>query len=352
MREKWIDAVKAIAVLFVLLGHAGVKIPYVSDFAVLFYVPVFFVLAGYLHHHREEEGFFAYVRKRAKRLLVPYFGYSFFLLLFYAAKEGMAGTLTLEKTGCALGGILYARSRLYPVEYLHEGQPALMGIWNSPMWFLPALFLTELLFELLIRWTKGKRIAVLWACVGCAGVGGVLHYMLPFLLPWSLENVLMMELLMACGMQLKAYAIPEWLGKHPAVAVLVFGAAAGIRLCNGAMNVSLGNWGSSLALGFAAAMLASAGIMAVCRRLDGRLHESDGLILIGQNTIPVLCLHMFVFMFAEAGIRIFLPGFPEEKGALYEAARIGMVLLTIDGLVIGRLWAGRIENCVERIGKS
>ena len=52
-RKTYVDFAKCIAILFVLMNHIGLTIPYVSNFGGMFYVPIFFVLAGYTYHTKE-----------------------------------------------------------------------------------------------------------------------------------------------------------------------------------------------------------------------------------------------------------------------------------------------------------
>lgn len=353
MREKWIDAVKAIAILFVLLGHARVRIPYVSNLAVLFYVPVFFVLAGYLHHHRPEESYSGYVGKRAKRLLLPYFGYNAFLLLFSIGKGAAEGRLSGAGVLRSLLGIIYGVNTVWAPESLESVYKPLFNIWNAPMWFLPALFLSEILFEGMIRLLRENRTAVLWSCIWCAVFGTVVEYLSPVLLPWSIGTVLLTEVLVVTGSELRRYHLVERIGEKLWVIVMLFLAAGILRRQNGAVNISIGIWGQSIAVGLFAVLLASAGIMALMWRMEKRLPQrlAEGLSVIGRNTMPVLCLHLFVFMFVQAVIQLFLPDFPDGRGVLYEAARVGMVLVTMDVIVIGKLWFTPLF-CRKRHGKK
>jgi len=344
-REKWIDAVKAIAILFVLLGHAGVKIPILSDLSVLFYVPVFFVLAGYLHSYRPENHFREYIRKRAMRLLLPYFGCNLFLLLFAWVKEAAAGKVDWNGLLRSCAGFFYGTNTVMAPGMPDAVYEPLLNRWNSPMWFLPALFLAEMILEGMLRIFRGKREYVLWGCVWCAVLGGIVHYFVPVLLPWSLGTVLVLELLLALGLQLKSTQLLEKIAGRPWIIAVLVLAAFFLRSINGTVNISVDIWGKSLVCGVLAVCLASVAVMSVCYLADRRIPE--GLLLIGGNTLPVLCLHMFVFMFVQAGIQIVLPGFPEEKGFFCEAAKIGMVFVTIDLLVIGKLWTDYARDKIK-----
>lgn len=52
-RKDWIDFAKFIGLLFVLLSHAEVTIPLLSGLGNLFYIAIFFVLAGYTYHDQD-----------------------------------------------------------------------------------------------------------------------------------------------------------------------------------------------------------------------------------------------------------------------------------------------------------
>lgn len=342
MREKWVDAVKAIAVLCVLLGHAGAGIPLISGFSVLFYVPVFFVLAGYLHHHRPEESYGTYLGRRAKRLLVPYFGYSLFLLLFSVFKEIAAGSFVAQKALRSLGGILLAVNTIVPSGSVSITGEPLLDVWNSPLWFLPALFLAELLFEGMLRLFRGRQRRMLWAGVWCLVLGIAAHYMLPILLPWSLKTVPVLEVFLMAGWQIKRNGSLKRIAEKPLWMLAVTAFAGMLRIWNGPVNLSIGFWGGSLVCGVLACLSASVVLMAVCFRFRDSIPE--GLSLIGQNTMPVFCLHMFLFMFLQAGIGLFVPEFPDGGTWQCELGKIAMVLLTVDILVIGGIGAGQIKG--------
>ena len=81
-RVLWLDIAKALGILVVLLVHTGKSFGPVSFFGGMFYMPIFFILAGMTFRYKPEERFGSFVKKKAKRLLVPYFGYNLFLFLF------------------------------------------------------------------------------------------------------------------------------------------------------------------------------------------------------------------------------------------------------------------------------
>ena len=82
-RIAWLDAVKAVGILVVLLVHTGRSFGPVSFYGGMFYMPIFFITAGMTFSYEPEESFGAFVKKKAKLLILPYFGYNLFLFLFF-----------------------------------------------------------------------------------------------------------------------------------------------------------------------------------------------------------------------------------------------------------------------------
>ena len=85
-RLLWLDFGKAAGILIVLLVHAQCALGAVTFYGGMFYMPVFFVAAGYTYRQRAGESFGDFIKKKAKRLLVPYLGRSVFLWLCFCEK--------------------------------------------------------------------------------------------------------------------------------------------------------------------------------------------------------------------------------------------------------------------------
>ena len=82
-RLEWLDFGKAMGILVVLAVHAGCSLGVLTYYGGMFYMPIFFFAAGYTFRRKEGESYGAFLWKKAKRLLIPYFGTSAFLWLFF-----------------------------------------------------------------------------------------------------------------------------------------------------------------------------------------------------------------------------------------------------------------------------
>lgn len=318
-RENWIDAVKTIAIFVVLANHAGFTLPGVNFWGGMFYVPVFFVLAGYTY--RLKAGSFAgFVRSKGKRLLVPYFVANLVFLLFFTAKELFVdgGLHTVNRNSVL--GIFYARNQLFCMaDGLQNMMPAVggtgkniyfMNLQNAPTWFLPALFLSIVIFDGLMRLFRGngKKVGLTVAFLFAAAL--VYHYMSPYLLPWSMDAVPFFLVLIQTGYTVKETKLLERVeqGRREVFAVaaleLIF---IGTALFNGSANLSIGEYGRFFTVALYNSAMSSLFIMQLCHGLEHCFSKSylpGWLVKPGKATLTILCYHLFLFLFLGAAITV------------------------------------------------
>lgn len=73
-RLQWLDTLKGIGILLIMISHAFYNIPYMGIYLWACYIPLFFMASGYTFkptHNLQET-----MKKKAKRLLCPYFIYA------------------------------------------------------------------------------------------------------------------------------------------------------------------------------------------------------------------------------------------------------------------------------------
>lgn len=314
-REKkrlgWLDIGKAAGIFVVLLVHAGCALGPVTFYGGMFYMPIFFVAAGYTYRHREGEALGDYLIKKAKRLLLPYLWTSAFLWLFFWVKDSLLGGNPADLKWDSLFGILYSRNQMYMTAYAGEN-PVLLNVLNAPLWFLTAMFFTYLWYEISVR-SRRK-----WLLLGLSLLCSILwHYSTEFLLPWSVDAVPYFACLMAAGEEFRERKFEKMLGELWFLGILLVVFLVSSNL-NGSVNLSCGDYGYSMLLSLVAGMTGSLLIFAAGMWLIKRGgFLSHLLCLVGQETLLILCLHMFLYMFLQTGARII--GCPEGL------AKAGMV---------------------------
>ncbi len=287
-RNPALDAAKAIGILVVLLVHTGRSFGPVSYYGGMFYMPIFFVTAGTTFSYKPEESLLTFAGKKARRLLAPYFGYNLFLFLVFLLR----GQADLQ----ALLGILYSRHCLMPPG--SATNVYFMQILNAPTWFLTCMFVSYLLFWLLMRAAKGdsRKAFVGNGLYLLIAIG--LHYLCPVLLPWSIDCAFYAVTFLVIG---KLAAIQDWMGKFRkkplslCLLALLFALSAHL---NGSVNMSVGDYGRSMVLYLFVGTSGSLLVMTLLSVLYQSRHTvilQKSLEFIGRHTLPILCLHLFAY---------------------------------------------------------
>lgn len=177
VRYDYIDIAKGLGILMVVWAHIMIT-GGTHQLIYAFHMPLFFLLSGMLFKKEKYASFGSFVAHRAKRLLVPYVVYSVLTWAFWAAFR----YLRHDEVDSYLMPLLQT--------FIAQGSGAFM-VHNSALWFVPCLFLTEMLYFIL--YGMGK-----WGClIGCFG-GAALSFMLGgvfgdrwwFLLPWNADAAL------------------------------------------------------------------------------------------------------------------------------------------------------------------
>lgn len=280
-REMWLDIAKCFGILLVVLNHLEKNIPIVTFFGGMFYMPLFFVAAGYTYR-KKEESYGTYVLGKAKRLLIPYAVCNVLLFLFFTLRTGWSKPSLL--------GIFYSRTMLMkPTSQWNMG---LMSILNAPTWFLTCLFLCLCIYGWIDRTTETAKKRRIFVAAGM-GIGILLQYVSPVLLPWSLENALYFLGLIELGRFLKEGGL-SWLRKNEWIYANFLILFVALSYANGSVNVSIDQYGRSMLLYFFTGALGSMLCMKAAELTEqyGKVLAKP-LALIGRYTLTILCWHLF-----------------------------------------------------------
>lgn len=282
-REHWLDIAKFFGILLVVLNHMNIRIPLVTFFGGMFYMPVFFVAAGYTYRNKGES-FKNFALGKAKRLLIPYAVCNVFLFAFFTILNGK-----FSKTNFL--GIFYSRSMM--MKATSEWNMALMSYLNAPTWFLTCLFVCLCIYyfiDMKFADVKKRRIAV----IICMAAGVVLRKISPVLLPWSLENALFFTGMLEAGRFLKEEGF-VWLCKNEWIYVNLLIVFVALSYIQGSINVSISEYGRSMMLYFFTGTLGSVLCMKAAELAEKYLKVlAKPLAFVGRHTLPILCWHLFV----------------------------------------------------------
>lgn len=128
-RIGWIDLLKGLGIILVLIGHVSEN-KYINKFIYYFHMPLFFFISGYLFNINKKD----FAKRKYDSLLKPYFIFGFFSFVYWMAIERFLRNQS-ELNALKIGFNLF----------LAKGGNDNF-IYNVSLWFLPCLFSVEVIF--------------------------------------------------------------------------------------------------------------------------------------------------------------------------------------------------------------
>ncbi|MFR4351215.1 MAG: acyltransferase family protein [Roseburia sp.] len=325
VRYRYLDIARGLGIMLVIISHAHG----LSSYLINYYIPIFFLISGFTY--REGRSYGENVARKAKRLLIPYFAYSFVLLAVY-----MALGRSLAETKSAAFGILYSRFCLYDMS-THTDNVFLFTIANGAMWYLTAFFMASLVYHLVIDFAlKCKRNLVI-VFVVLTGITMALAE-LPVLLPWSADIACVGALFMIVGTLLGRAGFYEKKQKSWLV-LTVFAAYLILSAINPGINMSVREYGVYqrwsapffILIGISGSMLCIWAAKFIENTVVGNVVE-----YIGKNTIILMAFHIF-------GLEVFemIAGKFIDVQALTGVAYVFYVIARVGASVVGCLLLGK-----------
>ena len=330
---KYMDVARGLALLLVIISHAnGLNL-----YLIFYYIQIFFIISGYVY--RPGRNYRENIRKKAVRLLVPYFGYSALLWTFYAVVRR-----NMNEILHSLFGVFYSRFYFYKVGW-REDPVALLDIANGAMWYLTAFFVTALLFHLIAdKCLANWKLTVAWSA-GLLLISMALNE-LPILLPWSIDIAGVTTVLMLIGAWMRKMEFFEkkvnfWMVAGMMVVYL------GIATFNGYLNTSVRIYGRFDSWSVPLYMVVSVSGSILCIWLSkGIQNLKIGKVLayLGTHSMELICVHMVVLeVFEIVAMRFFdVHAFTGILMAVYQTVRITAAVAV--ALAAGRVIALLKQN--------
>lgn len=276
-RKQWIDISKGIAIILVEFSHNGC-IPFVWFLISPFYVAVFFILSGYTYTEKSHN-YGEFVSSKIYRLLYPY--------IFYNIIICICSVLLGRDLIRTFLGALYSRFCIYP---LGNDENVILLTYNAPTWFLTALFLSLILFKLILRVSRNKVFFILLIIIFLV-ITKLLTY-LPILLPWSLDSVFLFSILIFVGYQLKDIFIYRIKYHFPVIIVMIIGLIIYpiISDVNGLINLSVRIYGNNIVLFLFTSIIGSCCLMLFSKKIE-RFKIGKYLSIVGRHSLNIFCIH-------------------------------------------------------------
>lgn len=176
-RIQWIDFLRSIGLMLVILGHVK-NVPSECSLAIYsFHMPLFFILSGYLWNERSLElPFKTFACKKAKSLLLPYIKIAFVCLLVW-------GIITPPLLADFNLNVYFENIRRYVIGIGYSIGTTEWLPLCSPIWFLTSLFVANIVFY---GYKKQRYSLLIWGILivafAISNIG--------FPLPWNIGSAL------------------------------------------------------------------------------------------------------------------------------------------------------------------
>lgn len=168
-RIEWIDVCKALGIIAVVLGHVSVP-KSVQIWMSAFYMPMFFILSGLCFDENKHKNIYQFIKTRFKSLIIPYIIFSIFLYFLWIGIESLSYKNLLN---CMIN----------PAE--------MTTCYGAINWFLPALFITEVCFIIIIKFTRKSRIKISIVAAIVSIIGFFIPRIIGFRLPLAIDSSIM-----------------------------------------------------------------------------------------------------------------------------------------------------------------
>ena len=284
-RIKWIDIFKGCGIILIVLGHV-LRTGVFRNIVYYFHVPAFFFISGITTKDKPLNR--TYIWSQFKRLMIPYYFFGIVSIAVYAVLgELVAKGFDMSNTQ---GVVANLKALLYGSSILS---------FNAPLWFLPALFVTKLLYQSLCTLLRGnKKLLFIFAILACFAAYIYTNANL-FALPFSLELVFKLFPFFLAGqicapllIDMESKATARWKFLLAALCVLPMTCVAAafappINYTNNQISNPIVFYG-----------IASVGCIALFYLSIGVQHIR-WLDFIGRKTMPILVMHKFPIVFFQ-----------------------------------------------------
>lgn len=175
-RVEWIDIVKGIGIICIVIGHIFMPNTFIHKSMLLFNLPLFFFMSGFLYKKGQNSR--SFITKKAKSLLIPYV--AIFLLLYpFVTVFLFSADLSFDQ---------FKTDALYYLMSGIELRNRMDHVFVA-MWFITCLFLVQVLYHFMHKLLSEKQVHIVTLIMLIAGYYVSTNYKY-FFMYWSAQNIL------------------------------------------------------------------------------------------------------------------------------------------------------------------
>lgn len=286
-RIQWVDIAKAIGIFMIVLGHTVDEGP-VKQYVYSFHIPLFFFLSGATFRVKGKP-FGAFIKDKARALLVPYAVFALVSQLVYVLMQAVA-------SGVMQGGRSFSMRDAWLGLLLGNAEA------NRGLWFLPCLFLMSILLYPIIRQMEENPARGRWIALAAAAASAAYTFLDGTLfeignLPWKLDAALKLLGFALAGRvflrRVNEAFVRRWDVRAGALVLMLCGGAAGLL-----WNERIKYLGSVYGNVWVFYLSSVCSVLGVCVLIAG-MPGCRPLEYAGRRTLAILVMHKFPILFFE-----------------------------------------------------
>ena len=283
-RKQYLDIAKGIGIILVVIGHCPQVYNPLKQWIYAFHMPLFFIISGMVWDRvtHEKKGFLnkKFVQDKIRRLIVPCFIWGIAYMILDAVMNHSFTPLNIAY-------LIYGSQS----GFSHAGS-------LTSLWFLPCMFLSVCLFELVQMHTKKRNSTVLIIISLIFAAVGIFLPRISGGYPWSLDVAFLAVAFMLWGYLGKEnIKVPDNMGMITIVSVGLFILLTLTFRINlsyvGINNADLaGRYFGNSGLYLLDALAGSAATILTSMLIEkNSRYLGNGLAYLGKRTIPIFILH-------------------------------------------------------------
>lgn len=295
-RIDWIDYAKALGVFWVIMGHTYKGYSFIG-WIYSFHMPLFFFLSG-ITLKIEQISCKEFLKKRVKSLLIPYILYSIVYIMLEVIKSGLNGNMD-ETIKYFLRDAFWIR-----------GQQATIGLW-----FLPLLFLVEVLLMVVYKGIRSKNLRAA-SVLFITAMGFLYADKIGKALPWGLDAALVVIFFLYAGYVFKQICLSSWMnGKQKDIfkySIIGVGLLFANIIFNNYNMKLIGDNADMYSLRYGneilyiLSALAGIGFISIVLGYILKNVKSRFWRFMGRNTLHIYCLHGLALMFVRKVLNLYV----------------------------------------------
>lgn len=319
-RIEYIDALKGLLIILVVIGHTGINSG-IQKWIYSFHMPLFLIISGFFY--KEDKNIIVY--KRVKRLLGPF-------LVYTVMAVGFPGLpwLIFKSQVIEWERVFYLKERIF---------------FNTPIWFLIVLFFIEIKMNIIGRIFSNKqqvRKLVLLILIQILTI----KYcpMLPFGIRIGLASCSTFYIGVLWRENIKYFSFSRKISNLILIFLLPITLFCGYKF--GRIDVYTMQFSDNLFEYYLLIGLNFLVWIEICKRLV----NIKILKLFGKNTIYILGLHYYILLFMGIGLKLLkIQEELIEKIGLYFIQALIVLILSYTIIKIKEIYICRIEEVKKSI---